>query len=669
MKQRHYIKDTIADIQKAQDDLKTAATNIETFIAWCDTCSLTFYDLDDKIKKYPKNINQVMEEYRQELKHRMTPEETIALLQYFIDVKNDYKENKNKELNLKIVKGPKYTREALEFEKKPIDLRDELLKINAKDINLFQNFKLCGDQLILVEGTDVELLTEDLAGRVSVNNKLFIKGNIANRVQDMFMTKISMYYEKLATFLSTFTPDEIEMDLDNNIIETPIEDFIQTELPTKFLTYYDIIAVYQIFVVDKKRCKTLHHFELKRKIDVKSFDEIFNYTLENWKKYKRCIQGQDQFLAWSNDPSKIAVSHWVPEIVNRIPEPWQQFLDEKMNKHLQMRLICYLGMCMDETNSAQQYLIISDKGGTGKGVMMRAIESALPKRAISSIDENVLSDTNEFGLAGIQIWNTHISVMEEYKTNNLQTNKAKKFIANNPMDLNVKGKNFIHWEPVNHKLIVFSNTGATIKDFANRRRAIPITFSGAYEWTEEKQRALNETAKDFLNFCYTHYKKCPMIINGSYFVLCDEDEKAFMKNELDVKNKDKLSKRAFSEECLKDYYRTDEYDNTEDHADFENLFNELIVEDEKSFITAKDLQNAILKHLDDNEKFKEYNNALEIKAIGGDLILNTKSKQWWKFVEYMRDKHSVTSKNKKVKGKAAFCYLGIKLKDADIDFV
>ena len=418
---------------------------------------------------------------------------------------------------------------------------------------------MCGEQLVLVDGNDTELLTEDTRGMVYIPNNLFIKGNIADRVQSNFMTKMGIYYKKFSKFLSTLDVKNIEIDTANGIVETPIEDFVQIELPTTFIKYYGVQAVYKSILDNKgKQHDILDHFELKRNNRIDSFDEIFNYTVENWKKFKRCIQGQNRFLAWSNDPSEIAVSHWQPEEIKTMPQAWSDFLQDKMKSHFMMRLITYLGMCMDAENSSQQYLIISDKGGTGKGVMARALESALPKGSIAPLDENSLADSNEFGLSGIKVWNSHISLMEEYKTNNLCSNRAKKFIANNPMDLNVKGRNFVHWEPYNHKLIVFSNTGAIIKDFANRRRAIPISFENKFEWTKEKQEALNSTAKDFLNYCYTVYKKCPMLKNGNYLVLSEEDEKDYMAGKLTENDEEILSKRAFNEDSLREYFKTDE---------------------------------------------------------------------------------------------------------------
>lgn len=518
---------------------------------------------------------------------------------------------------------------------------------------------MCGEQLVLVDGNDTELLTEDTRGMVYIPNNLFIKGNIADRVQSNFMTKMGIYYKKFSEFLTTLDVKNIEIDTANGIVETPIEDFVQNELPTTFIKYYGVQAVYKSILDNKgKQHDILDHFELKRNNRIDSFDEIFNYTVENWKKFKRCIQGQNRFLAWSNDPSEIAVSHWQPEEIKKIPQAWSDFLQDKMKSHFMMRLITYLGMCMDADNSSQQYLIISDKGGTGKGVMARALESALPKGSIAPLDENSLADSNEFGLSGIKVWNSHISLMEEYKTNNLCSNRAKKFIANNPMDLNVKGRNFVHWEPYNHKLIVFSNTGAIIKDFANRRRAIPISFENKFEWTKEKQEALNSTAKDFLNYCYTVYKKCPMLKNGNYLVLSEEDEKDYMAGKLTENDEEILSKRAFNEDSLRDYFKTDEYSGTEEYCDFDNVFDELFVYDKGSFTSAKTVQEKIKVYCSEHKEYIESFGLIEKKS---DYEINRQSKQWWKWTEFLKSKN-INSKAKKINNKNTYGYVGLKLR-------
>lgn len=515
------------------------------------------------------------------------------------------------------------------------------------------------NNLYWLNGNDTELLTEDTRGVVTIPNKLFLKGMIADRVQKTFVIKMSMYYKAFSEFLANLDVENIDVDANNGIVETPIEDFVQLNLPTTFVKYYGVEVVYREWNDQKGKVhKALDHFEPRRNQKIESFDEIFNYTIENWKKFKNCIQGQNQFFAWSNDNSQISVSHWIPQEVKVLPQPWKEFINEKMNSHFAMRFITYLGMCIDSTNTSQQYLIISDKGGTGKGVMARALEYALPKGSIAPIDGALLADSNEFGLSGIKVWNSHISLMEEYDSNTLQSNKAKKFIANNPMDLNVKGKNFVHWEPINHKLIVFSNKGAIIKDYANRRRAIPLTFSGKYEWTPEKAKALNESAKDFLNYCYTVYKKCPLLINGSYLVLSEEDEKEYLKNNLQEKDEEILSKRAFNEDSLKEYFKTDEYSDTEEYCDFENTFNDLFVFTKGAFVTSKEIQEKVKDYC---EKNKDVAQSFGCQFVKDEAIINTKSKDYWKWTEFLRSK-GVENKTIRQGNKTLKAFYNLKLK-------
>lgn len=650
----------ISKFESALEELKTAKNNTDDFNAWIDASDLTFFHKNDKDKSKPLSLDSFFYEVKQITGTRVTPDIAEGLLQYFIDGKQEFKDMKISEKNLKILKGPKYTKEELSYKSEKITLRDELFHVNTFDTNLFQNFKLCGGQLILVEENETELLVEDKQGKISIPNNLFLKGKIGSNVLERFLSKIKTYYNKFQNFLATIDVDKIEIDVENGIIETPIEDFIQTNLPTTFAKFYDVYAVYKTWLDQKgKTQKSLDHFELRRNPKIESFDEILDYVVDNWRKFKRTISGQQKFFAWSNDPKQIAVSHWFPEEVKTCPAPWAEFLKEKMDEHFSLRLIAYLGMCMDAENTSQQYLIISDEGGTGKGVMMRALESVLPKESISSIDGNLLEDGNDFGLAGIKVWNTHISVMEEYNSNSLQSNKAKKMIANNPMDLNVKNKSFIHWEPINHKLIVFSNNGAVIKDFANRRRAIPLTFKGKYVYTEEKSNKLKETAKDFLNYCYTVYKDFPLYKDSRYLVLSKEDEEAFFKGTLTEQDDDKLSKRAFNEELLKDFFTTDEYSDTEEYCDYENTYNDLFEESEDDFVSVNDMRKAILEYCAENT---DYMDSFGVKKQGNEYFIpKTNNTQYWKWGQFLDGKNKPLSV-KKLDGRCIKIRKGIKLK-------
>lgn len=652
-----YTTDSIDSLKTEYDAIKTVKDDKETLDELIQNSSIKFYRVEDKSKNNPMTLFMLVASMMQILGRKVVAEDILTLLDSLIKDKTEYKIKKQQESKIKRVLGPKYTREELELTYKDVELRDELFKINAMDLNLFSNFKLCGDQLVLEESGDCELLTEDMRGVVTIDNCHWIKPyGIAYRVKRNFMEKISIYYRKFMDFLDGLDVNNIEIDLENGVIETPIEDFIQTELPTSFITLYKVRAVYETWYDEKSKSqrKKLRNFDLKRNSKIEQFDDIFQYVLENWKKYKSMIYGQTEFLAWSNNPTDTAVSHWIPEEVNVMPTPWKEFLKEKMpDAHFQLRLVTFLGMCIDAENSTQQYLIISDQGGTGKGVMMRALESALPKNSISPIDQGVLSDGNEFGLAGLKIWNSHISIMEEYSNNSLTSDKAKKFIANNTMSLNVKGKSHVKWNPVNHKLIVFSNKKATIKEYANRRRAIPITFVGQYQWTEEKQQNLNSTAKDFLNYCYTVYKKNPLFTHNKYLVMSIDDEQKYLEDKsafVDISD-DSLTKRAFNEELLKDYFTTDEYTDTEDYIDYENFYNQFFVEtDYDNGISAKELRHSIEEILLDNE-YRDYRDAFGFKytRIGQEVTgeINTRDQSWWKWTQFLAGIKNIKAKGVK----------------------
>ena len=649
-----YSTDSVDVLKVVLDEANAVKKDPDTFGGFVENCKLMFYRVEDKKKENPLTLEMIVPMMKGVIGRKVNIDDIILLLEGLINDKNEYRVKKQKEGRIKRLAGPKYTREELEVTYKEIELKDELFKINSKDLNLFSNFKLCGDQLVLEESGDCELLTEDMRGVVTIDNCHWIKPTgIAYRVKRNFMEKISIYYRKFSEYLDDLDIDNIEVDLDHGIVETPIEDFIQNELPTAFVTLYKVRAVYETWQDDNlKTHKRLRNFDLKRNSKIEQFDDIFQYVLENWKKYKSMIYGQTEFLAWSNNPTDTAVCHWVPEEVKTMPKPWKEFLKEKMpDTHFQMRLITFLGMCIDADNSTQQYLIISDQGGTGKGVMMRALEHALPRNAISPIDQGVLSDSNEFGLAGLKVWNSHISVMEEYSNNSLSSDKAKKFIANNTMSLNVKGKSHVKWNPVNHKLIVFSNKKATIKEYANRRRAIPITFVGQYQWTEEKQNALNETAKDFLNFCYTIYKKNPLFIHNKYLVMSMEDEEMYLKdpNQFVDMSDDIITKRAFNEELLRDYFNTDEYADTDDYIDYENFYTNFFVEvDYTNGISAKEMKSKIEETLLDDD-YSEYRDAFGFRynRMGTEVKgeINTRDQNWWKWTQYLASVKNIKYKN------------------------
>lgn len=549
-----------------------------------------------------------------------------------------------------------------------LELSTELIKINKHDFDLFSEMRQCGSSLILKNKDDVLLCVEDGKGHVKIGAEKYLKGSIARTVKENFEFKIRHYLKimnEAVQDLNHLDPEEAGL--------SPVEDMLSTEVPGSMAKYYKLIDYSCERVVQEgKKTKTYIDHNYKWRLDKKigNFDDLFNWTLDNWQKFNKCIHGEEHFYAWSNDRNVTAASYWFPEEAKKCPEVWKNFLKEKMNVHLMKRLVCYLGMICDASNHCQQYLIISGQGGEGKDFMEKVLASVLPKNSVSNLDTSALANDDRFGLANREIWKSHLSIIHELNNaKNLQSEKAKQYFAQNSMDLEVKNAGVVNWEPINHKTIVNSNTKISIKEFANRRRCIPVVFNNKLKWTQELEDEMKATAVEFLNYCYTYYKQCPLVKDGQFIVLSEEDEKAYLEGTLDMDKQepDRLSKKAFSEECLKDYYSTDEY--TEDdivYDIFEPLIKDMfeITNDEEDVMSNKFFKELFIRTVAMND---EYCAAFEVRPDPQNpaKLFNFypfKNTTYWKFTKYLKDKYGLECKKFRFEGELSRGWRGIKIK-------
>lgn len=537
-------------------------------------------------------------------------------------------------------------------ERNELMLRTELIRTNKNDFDLFSEMRQCGSSLVLKKGDQVLLCVEDGKGHVKIGSEKFLKGSIAREVKETFEIKAKYYVKMMNDFVQNLDDYEEE---DGHAI-SPVEDFLSTEVPASMSKMYQLVdysEVHKEGTSKNAREFTVHHYrwELKKKIE--HFDDLFDWVLDNWRKFNKCIHGEDHFYAWSNDRNRTAASYWdLPTGEVKCPQSWKNFLQEKMSTHLMMRLVCYLGMMCDASNRCQQYLIISGTGGEGKDYFERLITNVMPRNSVSNLDTSALANDDRFGLANREIWKSHLSIIHELNSaKNLQSEKAKQYFAQNSMDLEVKNAGVVSWEPINHKTIVNSNTKISIKEYANRRRAVPITFINKLKWSQELEDQMQKDAKQFLDFCYCFYKKCPLVKEGQYLVLCEEDEKAYLDGTLNMDKEgfDRLSKRAFTEECLKDYYNTDEY--TEDDIVYD-IFEPLIQQafvltgNEEDTLCNSAFKSAFIKAVANNDEFCA---AFEVRRDPNDpdKLLNFypfKNTNFWKFTKYLKDKYGLECK-------------------------
>lgn len=644
--------DTIEELKKLEDKPEIIRT-------WVSNSDITFKDKEGK----EETIGAFYGRYFVDNGKSLGRDEVIQILSSMASKKEVLKE----EFTEKDKNRATYGGAGFGFRGKPeeIKLNTSLIKTNNHDFDMFSNFRQCGSSLVLVDDGEVLLCVQDSRGSVKISAEKYLRGNIGRSVKDKFDIKFKMYWKKMNDFvanLQNMREDEVGL--------SPVEDFLSTEVPASMSKFLKLID-YQEIVKDgigknaKEYTKSHFKFELKNQID--HSDDVFQWTLDNWSKFTRAIHGQSKFYAWSNDRTVTASSYWdLPNDKVECPKSWQKFLKDKMSKHLMIRFVSYLGMVCDADNRCQQYLIISGTGGEGKDFCERLITNALPKNSVSNLDTTALANDDRFGLANREIWKSHLSIIHELNSSkNLQSEKAKQYFAQNTMDLEVKNAGVVTWEPINHKTIINSNTKISIKEYANRRRCIPIVFSNKLKWTQDLEDQMQEDTKQFLDFCYQFYKKCPLVKNGQYIVLCEEDEQKYLNGELDISIvDDRMSKRAFSEECLKDYYNTDEY--TENDMVYD-IYEPII----KKMFTITNSQNDIVENNDFKEKFKEvlktdknFQDGFGVRLDpNGDLynFFPYKNSDYWKFTAYLKDKYDLRCTNNRVDGIQIRGWKGIKL--------
>lgn len=645
---------TAKRIKEGLESLKGVADDLQSLLGWAATTNINIKngDRDDPLSGY---IGQ---------NPTIKKDDIVELLTGIVEMKESYQNKKKSQQKIINSNGGAFTQGIGTPTK--IDINSSLLKINEHDYAMFSMFKQCGDSITLRSKDSTILCTEDGKGNIHIPNKEFLKGGVGYEANEEFNKLHRKFVKKANDFLV-----DIMDNFDLTVVGlSPIEDFFSKEVPSSLLKLYDVVD----YVTESNDKKHVHHnVKLKLISKIGDFDEAFQYCLDNWSKFHKCIGGQRQFVAWSNKTDVSSVSYWtLPKEEVKCPENWNKYLDEKMEPRMRSRFVWYWGACMDANNSSQQYLANSDGGGTLKSATNRILVSALPGRAVGYISDNILSDKNEFGMSASEIWLSHISIIDEVSdSSNLTSGKAKSMIGQIPVTLQVKNRSAVNWEPINHKLIVNSNRGFIVKDYANRRRIIPICFRSITPWSKEWEEDLKSTAKEFLDYAYCYYKRCPLMRNGSYLVLCEEDERAYLRGELDMEVPDSVwdtrSKKALTEECLKDYYTTDDYsENDEVFEIFEPIVDKYfeITNDPADFITISEFRHQMQVALYEEKQYRSFFGVRSTNDLHcpNDIELNPYSKdgQFWKFKKYL-ESQGITKASVRIDKKKARIYKGIRL--------
>ena len=571
------------------------------------------------------------------------------------------------------------------YEYKSISMFESVFtcKPNVHDRALFENFIIVDNMIAYVHDGSVSIIKMDLN-----NEQLMIGINEYSKDDSLYAAickdlspKYEMYMNALKQKLAVLSTEDINEQIEAGNF-SPIEDIFINDIPSCFRHIVNVMACYKslenAMVLEKFVVKPINSYGCMKTLE---FTEFLTYLSRHFKTMTAgCLYRQDRYYTWANDLSHKSVSTWkLPTEEEwkhaKIPTNWKNFLENKAAPRLMARVYFYLGALQDASNRAQQALVISDEGQTGKGTLIRLLRRLLPPNSMKFVTNSCFTDNDKFGLSTVNIEDAHIVAITEYDGKSLCTNKGKAAIGGDDITLDVKNRASITWHTEGVKFIITSNEGCALKEHSYRRRIIPVSFKLTHSmknnFTDEELADLLSTGKEFLNFCYKVYKECPLRTNsGEYLVMCPEHEKEYLLHGTLPDDKVRLIKAFSKDDDIAQFFDVGDFDDYEDNVEFTNVFNDLLEysEDENDRVSSIDLGVEVYNYIrsfvmKDQKLYYELVSLFDIKTYKDDIAptIDRKGRQWWKWSQFIANQ-GCRKKKYKEGGVAVNGWTNLKLK-------
>ena len=549
---------------------------------------------------------------------------------------------------------------------------------NDSDRDLMSCFAILGSAPVFMSnGKCVRLMTKTTAGKPQI---VFSAGDIsAEGLYKDITAALAMKYERYMRLLQkkvAALPEYPEHDEQH-----PIEDIFLNEVPTIFRHIVDVKKTYRHESgedgKDRKFFRCYAVYSKKTAVLELTVDAFVEWLSSNWIKATRGILKQSpKFKVFSNDPSEMAVSHFViwPEAEWRkaeCPDSWKYFHAGKCSDRMMHRHDFYIGSLLDANNTAQQSLINSDAGQTGKStdadIVTEVIDTLVHANISMHLENEVLKDGNQFGLGASKVWNYRIAVVNEYDGKSLNSSNGKSMIGGDEKTLQLKNVDAVSWDPKQFRLIIPSNNGCVLMSHAVRRRFIPTTWKGTHcsmeNMSDADKQKLIDDGEAYLKYCWRVYQESPFRQrDGGFFICCPEDEKLFLEGKFFVPSgevnpisgkpimkpiyDDKARVlRAYSKDPeISTYYTVDDYEETEITDGFnkfvEKYCDEADSDDDGYTMLLNDVSELIVSYTDvDKSLFSTFGDALKVKKFGSEsqLILDYRSGDYKIFKKYLEN--------------------------------
>jgi len=579
-----------------------------------------------------------------------------------------------------------YTIVGLTKAKETVDLFNAVISINHNehDKKLLKCFAILGDAVVYrASGKCYRLMTRTSNGRPMI---VFAAGDSGEEgVLGDIINSMTITYEKYMRKLHERISGLPEYP--ENEEQHPIEDIFLQEVPTVFRHIVEIRKTYKTSVgedgKDHKYFNCYRVYAKKSAVTELTCAAFVEWLSANWIRATRGILDRSAcYKVFSNDPSEMAVSRFViwpkADWENaQIPASWDEIFGAKASPRLLERLYFFTGSLLDASNSAQQYLSISDPGQTGKSTYLSLVETCINNITHNEmsvhINNSVLKDGDQFGLSSVHIWNYRWGIVNEYDGRSLNSSNSKGIVGGDDMTLQMKNMDAVKWDTRQFRLVAPSNNGFVLKSHAVRRRCIPLTFKATHSsidnLNDEDKQKLIDDGEAFLKFCWKVYQTSKFRQrDGGYFVCCPEDEQLFLEGKFFVPsgevnphtNKPILKPvhddksrllRAFSHDPeISSFYTVDDYEDTEITEGFNQFIGRYCDESEDDnpdyLMHVKDFVELVTTYaIVDKTLYETFGDALQTK--GGrksyTTIFNFRSSDYKMFRKFMENHgHSVT---------------------------
>ena len=551
-------------------------------------------------------------------------------------------------------------------------------KPNEHDRNLFRNFIIVGEQVAYCHDDSITMINTDLKNeRLEIGLQDYSKDD---SLYDMICKDMAPMYENymnvLKSKLAELDMESLELSVEEGNYGV-IEDIFLNDIPSVFRHIVKIKSCWKSKdnsrFLDKFVAKPLKMFG---EMNTLEFTEFLNYLTRHFKKMTAgCLMKQDKYYNWSNDFNVKSVNTWILPTEDEwknatLPDCWDRFLTPKASPRLMQRVYYYLGAIQDASNHAQQALIISDRGNTGKGTLIRILEALFPKKTFGSASNSAFDDNNAFGLSNIDVYDNHVICITEYDGKSLCSNKGKAAIGGDTLTLDVKNRHSVEWNTYGTKFILTTNEGCSLMEHSYRRRFIPVSFRPTHNmkdnFTDKDIDELIKEGRNFLTYCYKVYKTCPFVTkSGEYLVMCKEHEDEYLKTGNLPDDEVRLVKAFSNDDEISEYFFIGDYSDSEDTIDFENMLNSItiITNDDNDNVDTNTMKNIIIEYCIANNCQTLFNlkkvdlNKYEIPTRGSGT-------QWWKFLQFIKSsglKYKTTTQIINGKLTKVKKFIGIKL--------